>query len=76
MKNFNTSHKQFKNKNIIKSFLINHGSKFCSLTVNGSRISCLKRDIMFGDKLINIKGKVYDYNQIRKISQKDKTIYL
>ena len=76
MKTFNASHKQFKNKNIIKSFLMNHGSKFCSMTVNGSKISCSKRDIMFGDKFINIKGKMYNYNQIRKISQKDKAIYL
>jgi len=67
--------KSYKNRKIMKSFMLNHGNKFCSLRVDGQNITVNNSKIKYSNSFFTVNNKQYNYKSIRRIKQKNKIIY-
>jgi len=67
--------KSNKNKLVLQAFIDNHGTKFTSLKIRNESVVVTKKDVKLYSSFFQVKSKVFKYEALRKIKQKDKIIY-
>ena len=70
------THKEYKNKMLIRSFCKTTNNKFFSIKVNGKSVSTTKSKIKFYSSRIIVDNKVFKYTDIRQLRQKERVINL